>query len=92
MTKALLVVLFFMHVRYSTRLTVLTALGRLLLAGDPDRPDPERLRDPRSAAAGSGEVRDPGEKQPQRAALGPAPAPGAALCPTSVKEPAAASG
>ena len=33
MTKALLVVLYFMHVRYSTRLTALTALGGLFFLG-----------------------------------------------------------
>ena len=30
MTKALLVVLYFMHVRYSTRLTALTAVGGII--------------------------------------------------------------
>jgi cytochrome c oxidase subunit IV len=30
MTKALLVVLFFMHVKYSTRLTALTAIGGVI--------------------------------------------------------------
>ena len=33
MTKALLVVLYFMHVRYSTRLTALTAVGGLFFLG-----------------------------------------------------------
>lgn len=33
MTKALLVVLFFMHVKYSTRLTALTAVGGLVFLG-----------------------------------------------------------
>ena len=33
MTKTLLVVLYFMHVRYSTRLTALTAVGGLVFLG-----------------------------------------------------------
>lgn len=33
MTKALLVVLYFMHVRHSTRLTALTAVGGLFFLG-----------------------------------------------------------
>ena len=41
--KAVLIVLFFMHVLHSHRLTMIVAGRRVPLAGDHDRADPERL-------------------------------------------------
>ena len=41
--KATLVVLFFMHVKYSTRLTWAVVARQRVLAGDPARPDLQRL-------------------------------------------------
>ena len=45
--KMLLVALFFMHVRHSTKLTKLVVLGGLLWLADPAHADPERFRHPR---------------------------------------------
>ena len=52
--KAVLIVLFFMHVLYSHRLTVIVAVALVPLAGDHGRADLERLPD-------AGHARDPGK-------------------------------
>ena len=47
--KATLVVLFFMHVKYSSRLTKLIVLTSLFFLANPDRRDDDGLRDARAA-------------------------------------------
>ena len=53
--KMLLVALFFMHIRHSDKLTKLVVLGRPVVAGASDRPDPGRRVHARLAGR-SGEV------------------------------------
>ncbi len=47
--KAAIVVLFFMHVKYSTRLTWVVVIGSVVLAGDSSRAHLQRLPDARLA-------------------------------------------